>query len=230
MTKNFFSKINLNWRAYLAEFLGTFVFVFIASCAVITNGLYGEVGTLGISLATGLTLSAMIFATVHISGGHLNPAVTLALWLSQKLNTINGFFYILFQIMGSFAAAYGLLLIFGERAMKFNVGGPALGSGVDVQTAVILEAILTAVLVFAVFAIIVDKRGPGSFGPLVIGLIVVVASLAVGALTGAALNPARALGPLVFARQFDLLPVYLIGPFAGSLFGIVYEFVFLRKK
>lgn len=221
---------NLDWRAYLAEFLGTFVFVFLASCAVITNGIYGEVGSLGIALATGLILSAMIFATVHVSGGHLNPAVTLALWLTQKINTINGVFYILAQLGASLAAAGSLLFLFGQKAIALSLGGPGIVTGVDPQLAVVLEAIFTAVLVFAVFATIVDRRGPGSFGPLVIGLVVVCASIAIGPVTGAALNPARAFGPLVLTQQFDALAVYIIGPLCGALIGFVYEYAFLRSS
>lgn len=219
-----------DWRAYCAEFLGTFVFVFVASLSVLANNFYGEVGTLGIALATGLVIAAMVFATVHISGGHLNPAVTLALWLTQRISTVSAIFYILAQLLASFAAAFSLYLIFFDRAMKFSLGGPVLESGITLQTAVTLEAILTAILVFVVFATMVDKRGPVSFGPIVVGLVVIAASIAAGPMTGAALNPARALGPLVVSRHFDSLPVWIIGPFAGSLFGIVYDFVFLKKS
>ena len=219
-----------DWRAYLAEFLGTFVFVLVASLAVLSNSFYGEVGTLGIALATGLALSAMIFATVSISGGHLNPAISLALWLTQKISAITCIFYILAQLLGSLVAASSLLLIFGEGAIKFSLGGPALGSDVTMQKAVILEAILTAVLVFVVFATLVDRRGPVSFGPLVVGLVVVVVSIAAGPVTGAALNPARVIGPLVLSHKFDTLAVWVVGPLAGSLFGIVYDFVFLKKR
>ena len=219
----------LDWRAYFAEFLGTFVFVFVASLAVLSNSFYGEVGSLGIALATGLALSAMIFSTVSISGGHLNPAVTLSFWLTQKIGAASCIFYILAQLLGSLVAASSLLLIFGDRALKFSLGGPVLGADVTMQIAVILEAILAAVLIFAVFATMVDRRGPVSFGPLVVGLVVIVASIAAGPLTGAALNPARALGPLVMSNQLDALGVWIIGPLTGSLFGIIYEFVFLRK-
>ncbi len=217
------------WRAYFAEFLGTFVFVFVASSAVLSNNFYGDIGTVGVALATGLSLSAMVFATVSISGGHINPAVTLALWLTQKIEAARAIFYILAQVLASFAAGGAVFFLYGQRAMELSLGGPMLASGVSMQTAVILEAILTAVLVFSVFATMVGKQGPGSFGPLVVGLVVVVASIATGPVTGAALNPARALGPLVMSGKFDTLAVWVVGPAAGSLFGIIYEVVFLRK-
>jgi aquaporin Z len=91
-----------------------------------------------------------------------------------------------------------------------------------------LEAILTAVLVFVVFATMVDKRGPVSFGPLVIGLTVVVVSIAGGAISGAALNPARAIGPVVVSGSYNDLAVWIVGPAAGALVGILYEFLFLK--
>lgn len=213
----------------MAEFLGTFVFVFVASGAVLSNIFYGDVGSLGVALATGLSLAAMIWATAAISGGHLNPAVTLAVWLTGKISVINAVFYIASQVLASFAAGGVLLYIFGDRAIRFNLGAPILGADVAVGTALLLEAILTAVLVFAVFATVVDRRGSVSFGPLVIGLVVVCGGIFAGPITGAALNPARAIGPAVITGSFTNLPIWILGPFAGSLFGLVYEFLFLRK-
>jgi len=217
------------WRAYLAEFLGTFVFVLIASGAVLSNVFYSEIGTLGIALATGLSITSMMYATVHISGAHLNPAVTVALWLAQKIKGSSAFFYVIAQIFASFAAAAVVLLIFGNSAKEFVLGGPSVGASVSQQTALVIESILTAVLVFAFFATIVDRRGPIIFGPLVVGFVVVIASLFTLPISGAALNPARAIGPEVLSGSFQSLAIWIIGPLAGSLFGLVYEFLFLRK-
>lgn len=218
-----------NWRAYVAEFLGTFVFVFVAAGAVLTNVLFGELGSLGVPIATGLSLGVMIFATVAISGGNLNPAVTFSLWLAQKISTVTAVFYVLMQLLASVAAAYSLQFIFGSRATEFFLGGPALSVDTTVPIALSLEAILTAVLVFVVFATAVDKRGPVSFAPLAIGLTVLVAGIFAGPITGAALNPARAIGPLVVSGHYDSLMVFVIGPLMGSLMGLFYEFVFLRQ-
>ncbi len=228
---NRFVKININlpWRAYLAEFLGTFVFVFVASGSVLANIFFGDVGVLAQALATGLVFGAMIFVTSAISGGHLNPAVTLSLWLARKISALNAFFYIAFQVLASFAAGGTLLYVFGDRAIRFSLGAPILGADVSAQAALILEAILTAALVFAVFATVVDRRGPVSFGPLVMGLVVLVSGIFAGPISGAALNPARAIGPAIISQNFTNLPIWILGPFAGSLFGLVYEFLFLRK-
>lgn len=216
------------WRAYLAEFLGTFVFVFISSGAVLSTVFYGDIGILGIALATGLSLAAMIYATSPVSGGHLNPAVTLALWLAQKIESSRAIFYIAVQIAASFCAAETLLYIYGDRALKFAIGAPSVAVG-D-QVALVIEVVLTSVLVFVVFATMVDKGGEKLTGPLAIGLVVVVATIMAGPLSGAVLNPARVLGPMVLAETYDYLAIYLVGPAMGSLFGIIYDFLFLRKS
>ena len=217
------------WRAYAAEFLGTFVFVFVAAGSVLSNNLFIDTGVLGVSFATSMAFSAMIFATVAISGGHLNPAVTIALWLAQKMGTVTAVFYVLMQILASFAAAYLLQFVFGNQALGFYLGGPVLSVDTTVSAAVILEAVLTGALVFAVFATMVDKRGPVSFGPIAVGLVVLVASIFAGSITGAALNPARAIGPLLVSGRLESLLVWVIGPLTGSLFGVFYDFVFLRQ-
>ena len=218
------------WRAYLAEFLGTFVFVFVSSGAVLTNLLYADIGPIGIALATGLSIAAAIYATYHLSGGHLNPAVTLALGLAGKIRGDIAIFYVIFQIAASFAAAGMLLLVFGLGAIDLELGTPLLGADITVSSAVILEAVLTAVLVFVIFATMIDRRGPVSFGPLSVGIVVVFANLVAGPISGASLNPARVVGPAMVSQSFDLLVVPVVGPLAGALFALVYEFVFLRKK
>lgn len=217
------------WRAYVAEFLGTFVFVFIAAGASLANAFYVDIGTVGIALATGLSISAMMYACVHLSGAHLNPAVTIALWLAQKFKGEMAVFYILAQITASFTAAGLLQLIFGLAAREFFLGGPTVGVGISQQTAVVTEAVLTAILIFAVFATMVDRRGPVSFGPLAVGFVVVIANIFGGPISGAAINPARAIGPLVLVNAWSNLLVYIVGPLAGALFGLIYEFLFLRK-
>lgn len=225
--------IKLPWQAYLAEFIGTFIFVFVASGTVLTNVFVGDIGYLGVAFSSGLILAAMIYATIAISGGYLNPAITMALWLGEKISFTTAIFYIFAQILASFTAAYLLLWIFGSKSMQFALGGPILGLNVSVQSALIIEVILTGALAFAVFAIAVDKRGPVSFGPLVVGLIAVVSGIFAGPLTGAAMNPARAIGPLFVSQSYSQVLVWIVGPMAGSLVGFLYKFLFLdssRKK
>lgn len=219
----------LPWRAYLIEFLGTFIFLLLSGWVVLAKFLYAGIGDLEIALAIGFSYAALIFATANLSGGFLNPALTLALWLSQKLSGTKTVFFIIFQILASFAAGLVLLLIFGANALQFGLGGPALGVNVSLQTAVSTEALMTAGLVFVTFATMVDKMGPVSFGPLVLGLYLVAASIVLLPISGAALNPVRAIGPAIVSESTDTLAVWIIGPLLGSLFAIIYDFVFLRK-
>lgn len=222
--------IKLPWQAYLAEFVGTFVFVFVASGAVLSSIFSSDANGLGVALATGLTLAAMVYSTVGISGGQLNPAVTLALWFAERISFVNAVFYICFQLLASISAAYFLLFIYGQKANQFFLGGPVLGVDVTVQRAIVLEAILTSVLVFSVFATLVDKRGPVSFGPLVIGLVVLCSGIFAGSITGAALNPARAFGPLLVSGSYSSILVFIIGPIAGSIAGVLYKYLFLTSS
>ncbi len=230
-----FDKIKLQmtflgyWRSYLAEFFGTFVFVFCTCGAVLVNSFYGEIGLIGIALVAGFAYVLAMYSTVHISGGHLNPAVTVALWLNGKIQGLEAISYIIFQILAGFASAGMLLLIFGKRAAALFLGGPVLAQGVSDQSAILLEMILAAFLVFVYFATIVDKRGPVSFGPLAVGLVVLVSTLIAGPITGASLNPARALGPLVIAKQYGSLAIFTVGPISGSLFSLIYNLLFLKK-
>lgn len=227
MAKKFFFE---SWRSYLAEFLGTFIFVFVSLGAVLTNNLLGEIGVLGIALASGFAYIAMIFATVHLSGGQLNPAITLSLWLVKKLNTQDAFFYILAQFIASFAAAGVLFYVFGKASLDFSLGAQILGDTISLQKAVVVEAILTSVLIFTYFATMTDRRGPVSFGPFAVGLVVFVSFLVAGPISGGSINPARVLGAAVISKSYSELSIWLVGPFTGSLFGLVYDFLFLKKK
>lgn len=225
IVKSWFS----DWRAYIAEFLGTFLFVFVANGAVVVNFLYGDIKTLGLAITIGFSYAVLLFMTIYRSQGYLNPAVTIALWLVKKISPINTFFYIIMQVLASFAAAGLLLLIFGQSAKEIGLGGPTLGVNVELSSAVLVEAILTAGLIFAVFATIVDRRGPVSFGPVAAGLFVVAAAMVAIPVSGAGFNPARAIGPGVFSNSTSTLAVWIIGPLSGSLFALFYEVVFLRK-
>lgn len=222
--------IKLPWQAFWAEFLGTFVFVLVSSGAVLSSQFSSDIGGVGVAIATGLILAAMVYSTVGISGGHLNPAVTLAMWFAEKISALNAVFYICFQLLASISAAYLLLWIYGQKSIQFFLGGPVLAVDVTAQAAIVLEAMLTAVLVFSVFATSVDKRGPVSFGPLVIGLVVLTSGIFAGPLTGAALNPARAVGPLLVSNSYSSILVWVIGPVTGSLAGVLYKYLFLTSS
>ncbi len=217
-----------SWRALVAEFLGTFVFVFVACGSVLTRNMFEDFGIIGVALATSMVLTALIFATVALSGAHLNPAITLATWLTQRINTITAVLYIFVQCMAGFAAAYTLLLVFGDSATAYFLGGPVLAAEATVQSGLVLEAVLTAVLVFVFFATMLDRRGPVSFGPLAIGLVFLGAVIFAGPIEGAAFNPVK-VAPLIVSGHTESLLVWVVGPLTGALFGVVYDFLFLRQ-
>lgn len=232
--------------ALFAEFLGTFVFIFV-SCGVLLSGqIFQDIGFVGLGLASGLTFAAMVYATTAISGGHLNPAITLALWFGQRISTVEAIFYVLVQFLAGFAAAFVLFFVFGAKGFEFYLGGPVLSVDTSVQAAVILEAIITGALVFTFFGTIVErqslqsssgqdataglKRGPVSFGALTLGFVVVAGTILAGSISGGVFNPARAVGPLVTSGHVDSLLIWIVGPATGSLVGFVYPLIFLRQK
>lgn len=214
----------------MAEFLGTFAFVFIAAGSVLVTGIYGDSQALVVGLAAGLSTAGLMYATVHLSGGHLNPVITLSLWLSQKISSTRAFFYLVAQVAASFAASYLLLYVFGDLAKKLSYGAPVVGSEISLQQAVTVEAVITAVLVFVFMATMVDRRGPVSFGPLVVGLTIAACTIFAFSISGGVLNPARAIGPLVLSKSYNVLVVWVVGPLSGAVFGVVYDFLFLKKQ
>lgn len=213
----------------MAEFLGTLCFVFVASALVVSDIFFSNLGVLGISLGIGLFYSALIFLTAHLSGGYLNPAVTIALWLSQKLTGAKTVFFLIAQVAASFAAAGLVFLVFGYDAQKFALGAPAVGFNLQPDVAVILEAFLTAILIFVIFGTMIDRAGPVSFGPLAIGLVLFSLTLFDLPLSGAGFNPARSIGPAIVSKKTLDLALFIVGPLGGSLFGPIYSLLFLKK-
>jgi MIP family channel proteins len=219
-------------RPCIAELVGTFFLCFIGAGAICTNAVTkGEVGLLGIALAHGLALSIAVTATMNISGGHINPAVTIAMWAFKRIDTDKAILYILFQLVGGAIAGGLIVLIFGTSgpAAEAGFGTPHVNpqrlenSLLDWRvTAIIVEMILTFLLVFAIFGTAVDARAPriGGFG---IGLTVAFDILVGGPLTGASMNPARTFGPGIWEAGIAGASVmrdhfiYWIGPVAGAI-------------
>ncbi|MGQ0570223.1 MAG: MIP/aquaporin family protein [Armatimonadota bacterium] len=221
------------WKAAVAELIGTFTLIFIGAGSIMADALTGgKVGLPGIALAHGLAIAAMVSATGHLSGGHLNPAVTTALVVTGRLPVATGLTYVLAQLAGASLAAFFLSAAFPEAVRSATMlGTPALAQGVTAGTGIIVEAILTFFLVFVVFGTAVDARGPRAAGGLFIGLVIVMDILAGGALVGAAMNPARAFGPALFAGAWANQVVYWIGPLIGGvLAGWIYHGVYIRRS
>ena len=209
--------------AYVAEAVGTFLFFFIAAGAVlVVTGGDPAATLLVVALAHGVVLAVLVSSLGAVSGGHFNPAVTLGLWVAGKIGFAQGLGYWVAQLLGAAAAGFALAYFFTDVGPAV----PALGEGVDMVQGIALEAIMTVVLLLAVFGTAVDRRGP-KIGGLAIGLAVAADILFGGPLTGAAMNPARWFGPALAAGQFDNWWVWWVGPFLGAIVAaLLYRFLF----
>lgn len=222
-----------------AEFFGTFALIFFGAGSICadqylhsSSGGSGGVGLLGIALAHGLAIGIMVTALGHISGGHFNPAISIGFWVTRKLSTIDTLLYWVAQLAGGIAAAYMLRLLPVDVWGPVQLGTPDLASGISRTNGMVFEAIMTFFLVFVVFATAVDPRGAfDKVAGFAIGLTITVGILFGGPFTGAALNPARALGPALAANHWTNHGVYWIGPLAGGVVaGWLYDTLFLPKK
>ncbi len=219
-------------KPLIAELIGTFSFVFIGAGSIIANTLtHGALGLVGIALAHGLALSIMITAFAATSGGHINPAVTIAMLVTRRIAPLLGLLYIVAQLVGATLAGLLLRAVFPQAIWQAaQLGTPNLAPGVSFGTGVLVEAVLTFFLLLAVFGTAVDPRAPkiGGFG---IGLTVLVDILMGGALTGAAMNPARTFGPALAGGFWQNDLVYWIGPIIGAVIAaLIYEYVILRTR
>lgn len=218
-----------------AELIGTFAFVFVGAGSAL--GAAGgstdpAAGLIVAALANGLGLAVAVTATMGTSGGVLNPAVGLGLLLGGKLRLKEFVGYTVVELVGAVAAGAALVLSFpSSLGTPVNWGSPSLSSILGVGQGIGIEALLTFVLVLAVFGTAVDARAP-KIGGLGIGLAVVADVLVAGNLTGAAMNPARALGPMI-AGSF--LPnywyIYIVGPAIGAaVAGLAYRYLVETKQ
>lgn len=222
----------------IAEFIGTFAVVFLSVGAIcaeqyLTETGKASVGLLGIAVAYGMVVGVMISAMGHISGGHYNPAVTIAFWVTQRLSTVSTVLYWAAQLLGATAAAYALKAIVSDAVWQpIALGTPALATDFTRMHGMSLEAVTTFFLVLVTFATVVDAKGASKkIAGLAIGLAVAVEVLFAYPFTGAALNPARAFGPALASRHWTNHGVYWVGPlFGGVLAGFIYDRIFLRQQ
>jgi MIP family channel proteins len=174
---------------------------------------------------------AMIYATGHISGTHINPAVTIALVATKKMDAKDAVPYILSQLAGAAVAGLTLGVIYPTAIASVHLGTTGLGANVGFGTGVLVEAILTFLLVFTIFGAAVDKRAPPGFAGFAIGMVVLFDILVGGPLTGASMNPARTFGPALASGYWANHLVYWIGPIIGGVVAaLLYEGVFAEKE
>ncbi len=210
-------------REAVAEGIGTFCLVFAGTGAVMVNAIGdGNVTHLGVSFVFGAVVAAMIYCLGHISGAHLNPAVTLAFWTSGFFRKSLVIPYILAQIIGAVSASFLLLISLGKVA---NLGATLPLNGNWLQSFV-LELVLTFILMFVIFGSGLDRRAPVGFAGLAIGLTVALEAAFMGPITGASMNPVRSFGPAFVAGIWQYHWLYWVAPIVGAqLAAIVYRYL-----
>ncbi|MCB9227327.1 MAG: aquaporin [Chitinophagales bacterium] len=198
-------------KKYIAEFIGTFLLVFLGTGSVIVNvQTDGSLGLVGISFAWGLVVAALIYVFGPISGTHINPAVTISLAIGGLMPKKEVLGYLLTQIIGAIAASALLKILFPETE---TMGG-TMPSGSVLQSFV-LEFIMTFILLLTVLGITAKKETEHLTG-LVVGLVIVAIILFAGPISGASINPARSIGPAVVACNLNNLWLYIVAPILGA--------------
>jgi aquaporin TIP len=219
------------FRRAAAEFVGTFALIFIGAGSIATAAGIRDPSLIGIALAHGLAIAVMVSAVGHISGGHFNPAVTLGFLVTRRIAPGIAGVYWAAQFAGALLGALLLkALLPDDLTDQTRLGATVLAETINPVRGVLLEAVLTAFLVWVIFATAADPRGTfKSIAGLAIGLTITADILIGGPLTGAAMNPARAFGPALVQNVWDDFWVWYVGPALGAVAAaLAYEFLYLR--
>ncbi|MBR0145866.1 MAG: aquaporin [Eubacterium sp.] len=225
-------------RKYIAEFIGTFILVTLGCGTAMLVGCDSKSGGGYIltALAFGLAIVAMAYSLGNISGGHVNPAVSLAVLMNGGMSVTDFFGYLVSQCLGALAGSGLLAMIFDMGKITDQTGGYGsnglAGVGDNAPAGLIVEIVLTCIFVLAILGVTSSKQSHGSFGGLIIGLSLVgVHILGIG-LTGTSVNPARSLGPAIVAAisgnsgAMNCIWVFIAGPFIGAaLAAVIYKFL-----
>lgn len=216
-------------KSYLAEFIGTFVLVFGGCGSAVLAAAFPElgIGFVGVSLAFGLTVLTMAFAIGHISGCHLNPAVSIGLWSGGRFPAKELLPYIISQLLGAIAAG-GVLFIIASGKAGFDVSGGFASNGYGehspggytLLSAFLIEIVLTFIFLFIIMGA-TDKRAPQGFAPIAIGLGLTLIHLISIPVTNTSVNPARSTGVAFYAGGWALMQLWLFwaAPIIGGILG-----------
>ena len=231
----------VNPRAWFAEAIATFGLVFfgplsvILSVVVFGNGLSIE-AILMISLGHGAIIALMVYAFGHVSGAHINPAVTIPMMITKKISVADGVGYITFQVIGGIIATLSLMLILpeiGKPVLWGGHGGPSELLNNSIMSGFVVEVILTFFLVVVIFMTAVHKKAPKSVYGAAIGGMVFLLHLVGVPLTGASMNPARSFAPAIVTGDASLLEIqwlYWVAPIVGGIIaGVIMNYVFINK-
>jgi aquaporin NIP len=210
-------------RRAAAEGFGVFALVFAGCGAIVAEAEHpGTLGAVGIAFVFGLIVMAMVYATGHLSGAHLNPAVTLAFALTRHFPRAEAVAYLLAQLAGALVAAALLAAVWPSQPAALGTTLPTVGVG----SAFVYEVVLTAFLMFVIMAVATDTRAVGAGAAIAIGGTVGLDALFGGPITGASMNPARSLGPALVAGELEDLWIYLAAPVLGAALGaLAYQLV-----
>jgi aquaporin Z/aquaporin NIP len=209
--------------AGIAELVGTFILVYggtaVAVGAILTRPTAGAAyDSLAIALAFGLALAAVVAAIGHVSGAHVNPAVTLGMAATGKFPWRYTPVYIGAQLVGAVLAALATWITFGGPARsEANLAATYPAQGVGDLQAFVVEVLITFILVFVVMAVATDDRAPAAIAPIAVGFALAVGVFIAGPVTGGAVNPVRALGPMIVAGDLTSVWLYILGPIIGGV-------------
>lgn len=228
----------VNPRAWLAEAIGTYALVFFGPLAItIAIAMFdlglGADALLIISFAHGAVIGLMVYVFGHVSGTHINPAVTIAMMATKRMNVKEGAGYIAFQLIGAVLASATLAAIVPTYAGEVNYGvqtGPSEFLGGSAGAAFAVEVILTFFLVTTIYMVAVHKKAAAGFAGIAIGGMIFLLHLVGVPLTGASMNPARTFGPAVVSGYWDFHWIYWAAPIIGGLIAaFVMNYVFAKK-
>ena len=228
----------VNPRNWFAEAIATYALVFFGPLSIILSvvafgdGLSIE-SIIMISLGHGAVIGLMVYAFGHISGAHINPAVTIPMMITKKISVQDGIGYIIFQLIGAIVAALTLKAILPELGAKVNFGtqgGPSELLNSSIIAGVTVEIILTFFLVTVIFLTAVHKKAPAGIHGISIGGMVFLLHIVGVPLTGASMNPARTFGPAVVSGFWELHWLYWLAPIVGGIIaGVIMNYVFVNK-
>ena len=228
----------VNPRNWFAEAIATYALVFFGPLSIILSvvafgdGLSIE-SIIMISLGHGAVIGLMVYAFGHISGAHINPAVTIPMMITKKISVQDGIGYIIFQLLGAIIAALSLKAILPELGAKVNFGtqgGPSELLNSSIMAGITVEIILTFFLVTVIFLTAVHKKAPAGIHGISIGGMVFLLHLVGVPLTGASMNPARTFGPAVVSGFWELHWLYWVAPIIGGIIaGVIMNYVFVNK-
>jgi len=210
-------------RRALAEGLAAFALVFAGCGAIVADERYeGALGTVGVALVFGLVIMVMVYATGHLSGAHINPAVTFAFTAARHFPPRDALVYGGAQLAGAATGALLLLSAWPDQPAQLGATVPSVGAG----TALVYEVVLTAFVMFVIMAVATDTRAVGAAAAIAIGGTVGLDALFGGPVTGASMNPARSFGPALAAGEWGDFWLYVAGPLAGATLGaLAYQLV-----